>query len=91
MKKLVCGCFGNIYYATILKEGLMSDRGRVEMTDDAINAVIDHLACMFEFKEKGASGYDITSKDGNGIKLRLFDASKYKLVPIQEVENGNDD
>jgi len=25
MKKLVCGCFGNIYYATILKNGIMSE------------------------------------------------------------------
>ena len=29
MKKLVCGCFGNIYYATILKDGIMSDKDRI--------------------------------------------------------------
>lgn len=40
MKKIVCGCFGTIYYTEILKNGLMSDRNRVDVTDDAINAVI---------------------------------------------------
>ena len=43
MKKLVCGCFGNIYYATILKNGIMSDKDRVEVTDDALTSVLYHL------------------------------------------------
>jgi len=80
MKKLVCGCFGNIYYATILKDGLMSDRGRVDVTDDAINAVIDHLHSMELYEKEGHSGYDIPKKDGGEIRLRLYDADKYKLV-----------
>lgn len=80
MKKLVCGCFGNIYYATILKDGLMSDRGRVEVTDDAINAVIDHLAAMDAYEKNSVSGYDIPKKDGGEIRLRLYDAEKYELV-----------
>ena len=84
MKKLVCGCFGNIYYATILKDGLMSDRGRVEVTDDAINAVIDHLHSMELYEKEGYSGYDIPKKDGGEIRLRLYDADKYKLVRKEE-------
>lgn len=84
MKKLVCGCFGNIYYATILKDGLMSDRGRVELTDDAINAVIDHLHSMELYEKEGYSGYDIPKKDGGEIRLRLYDADKYKLVRKEE-------
>ena len=88
MKKLVCGCFGNIYYATILKDGLMSDRGRVELTDDAINAVIDHLHSMELYEKEGYSGYDIPKKDGSEIRLRLYDADKYELVRKNEVKNG---
>lgn len=42
MKKLVCGCFGNIYYTTILKNGIMSDKDRVEVTDDALTSVLYH-------------------------------------------------
>ena len=88
MKKLVWGCFGNIYYATILKDGLMSDRGRIELTDDAINAVIDHLHSMKLYEKEGCSGYDIPKKDGGEIRLRLYDADKYELVRKNEVKNG---
>lgn len=42
MKKLVCGCFGTIYYATILKSGIMGNQ-RVDVTKDAINAVAEHM------------------------------------------------
>jgi hypothetical protein len=84
VKKLVCGCFGNIYYATILKDGLMSDRGRIELTDDAINAVIDHLHFMELYEKEGYSGYDIPKKDGGEIRLRLYDAEKYELVRKKE-------
>ena len=80
MKKIVCGCFGNIYYATILKDGLMSDRGRIEVTDDAINAVIDHLAAMDTYEKNNVSGYDIPKKSGGELRLRLYDADKYELV-----------
>lgn len=84
MKKLVCGCFGNIYYATILKDGLMSDRGRVEVTDDAVNAVIDHLAAMTRYEKEGVSGYDIPKIHGGELRLRLYDADKYELVRKKE-------
>ena len=49
MKKLVCGCFGTIYYATILKNGIMSDTNRVDVTDDAVNAVMTHLLVKEEY------------------------------------------
>ena len=80
MKKLVCGCFGHIYYAKILKDGRMSDIGRIEMTDDAVNAVIDHLAMFSTFRDKGFGGYDIPKKKGGKLKLMLYDADKYELA-----------
>ena len=59
MKKIVCGCFGNIYYATILKDGLMSDVNRVDVTDDAIDAVFQHIVSMDKFNKEGFAGYII--------------------------------
>lgn len=53
VKKIVCSCFGNIYYATILKDGLMSDVNRVDVTDDAIDAVLQHIISMDKFDKEG--------------------------------------
>lgn len=87
MKKLVCGCFGTIYYAQILKNGLMSDTNREDVTDDAINAVIQHIMLMPEYKENGGfSGYDYSKADGGTIEIAVFDKDKYKLVRKSEGE-----
>lgn len=79
MKKLVCGCFGNIYYATILKNGIMSDRDRVEITDDAVNAVLQHIISMDKYDEEGFAGYNISKKSGGEVCLCVFDKDKYEL------------
>ena len=79
MKKVVCGTFGNIYYTTILKDGLMSN-DRKEITNDCIDAVIEHIATVTNYDKEGCGGYDIKSKkDGNKVKLMLFDDDKYEL------------
>lgn len=81
MKKLVCGCFGTIYYATILKNGLMSDANRVDVTDDALQAVINHIIMMQEYKKNdGFSGYTYNKKDGGKISLVVIDNDKYKIT-----------
>lgn len=85
MKKLVCGCFGNIYYATILKNGLMSSKDRVNVTDDAIAAVFQHLTSQDTFKEKGIAGYEYDKSDKSGtVEIIALDTSKYKLVRKEE-------
>ena len=91
MKKLVCGCFGKIYYAEILKNGLMSDRNRVDVTDDAITAVMDHIMSMEEYKERdGFSGYEYGKKTGDGsIIIAVYDNTKYKLVRRQDEEKND--
>lgn len=87
MKKLVCGCFGTIYYAQILKNGLMSDTNREDVTDDAINAVIQHIMSMPEYKKNGGfSGYDYSRFDEGTIEIAVFDKDKYKLVKKTEGE-----
>ena len=83
MKKLVCGCFGNIYYATILKNRLMSDKDRVDVTDDAIDAVFQHIISMDKFNEEGFAGYEIPKKKTDGsVCLCVFDRDKYELKRI---------
>ena len=79
MKKLVCGCFGTIYYATILKNGLMSAKDRVDVTDDAIAAVADHILSK-DTEHKGFSGYTFDKKNGGKVCLCMYDQDKYKLV-----------
>lgn len=80
MKKIVCGCFGNIYYATILKDGLMSDVNRVDVTDDAIDAVFQHIVSMEKFDTEGFAGYVIPKKKSGGeVCLCVFDKDKYEL------------
>ncbi len=79
MKKIVCGCFGTIYYAQILKNGLMSDINRIDVTDDALRAVLDHIMTMDEYKGDGFSGYEYRV-GGNNVNLVAYDNTKYKLV-----------
>ena len=80
MKKIVCGCFGNIYYAQILKNGLKSSSNRENVTDDALMAVLQHIMCMDEYNERGGySGYEYKI-GGNNVNLVAYDKSKYKLV-----------
>ncbi len=87
MKKIVCGCFGTIYYAQILKNGLMSDSNRVIVTEDALHAVLDHIMLMPEYKEQnGFSGYEYRIGEKN-VNLVAYDKSKYKLVRRDD-ENG---
>ena len=80
MKKIVCSGLGTIYYATILKDGLMSDVNRVDVTDDAIDAVFQHIVSMEKFDTEGFAGYIIPKKKSDGeVCLCVFDADKYEL------------
>lgn len=83
MKKLVCGTFGTIYWAKILKDGLMSSEDRTEVTDDALNAVIQHLICQPEWKD-GFAGYTYDKTAGGKITLSLIDNDKYEVVKRNE-------
>lgn len=87
MKKLVCGCFGTIYYATILKNGIMSDTNRVDVTDDAVNAVMTHLLVKEEYCKDKLAGYKAKLKDGSEVQLCLFDRSKYKIVAKEDEDD----
>lgn len=87
MKKIVCGIFGTIYYAKILKNGLISDTNRENVTDDALLAVLQHIMCMDEYKKRdGFSGYEY-EVCGKRINLVAYDKSKYKLIKNEDGES----
>lgn len=80
MKRVVCGCFGTIYYAQILKNGFMSGNDRKDVTDDALVAVLNHIMSMNEYQDRdGFSGYEY-NVGGRNINLVAYDKSKYELV-----------
>ena len=71
MKKLVCGEFGDIYYATVDAKGRMRRGNREEVTDDAVLAVMEHMASMASDKKPFDGKAEI---EINGFKL-MFDAT----------------
>lgn len=79
MKKLVCGIFGTIYYAQILKNGLMSDSNRKDVTDDALVSVLHHLKAQTGYMHDGWFGYSYGPEDAK-VNLVAYDTNKYKLV-----------
>jgi len=81
MKKVVCGNFGTIYYAQILQNGLMSSSNRVDITDDAIIAVMDHLMMQSQYREEnGFAGYEYGTKkkDGHPIVICVYDKGTHE-------------
>ena len=70
MKKLVCGTFGTIYFANVDSTGRMIGN-RVEVTDDAILAVMEHMASMASDKKPFDGKAEI---EINGFKL-MFDGT----------------
>lgn len=84
MKKLVCGVFGTIYYASILKNGLMSDTNRVDVTDDAIQAVLMHLMAQTEYHKDGHFGYQYGLASGEKACVIAYDPKRYVLAERKE-------
>jgi hypothetical protein len=86
MKKLVCGMNGEIYYGNVLKNGTVSPKNRINMTDEAVNAVGQHMVLYNnKYMEEGVFGYKIRleNRDEDALLL-LFDEDKFKIVPIHE-------
>lgn len=86
MKKLVCGTFGTIYYARIRKNGLMSYTNRVDVTDDAIKAVLIHLMSQTEYHKDGYFGYQY---DDASASIIAFDPKRYVLC--KNVNEGKEE
>lgn len=67
MKKLVTTPISNtIWWATVNeKTNTMRTDTRIDVTDNAIDAVFQHLINMKEFRDSGFAGYEIP-KEGSG-------------------------
>ena len=85
MRKIVCGYFGNIYDAEILKSGKMSSKNRREVTKECIDAVAEHLQCLALIENTDIVSYRYPKGEGDGYyNLVVFDDTKYKLVKVCE-------
>ena len=82
-KHVVCGVFGTIYYANILKDGMMSDRGRVDITDEAIRAVTQHMMETDDYDDSGNVTYTFPLKNGGKVCLATYDPRLFDLTPIK--------
>ena len=67
MKKLVTTALTNtIWWATVNeKSGTMNTDTRIDVTDNAIDAVFQHLTNMKDFEIKGFAGYEIPKNDSD--------------------------
>ena len=76
---VVCGEFGTIYYANILKNGKMS-KNRQEITHEAINAVAEHGYSDSRYNHYGMLNI-INGHTGNEkITLALFNPDRWELI-----------
>ena len=83
MKKLVNTPLSNtIWWATVNENnGTMNTNTRVDVTNNAIDVVVQHIIGMKEYKERdGYSGYSFTKKNGGTMTLCVIDEDKYKIV-----------
>lgn len=65
MRKIVCGCFGTIYDAEILKSGKMSDKNRRNVTNECVEAVAEHLHEIMGTDKSYKAGYEWSKKRWN--------------------------
>ena len=89
MKKLVNTPLSNtIWWATVNdKNGTMNTSTRVNVTDNAIDAVVNHIIMMKEYKERdGYSGYSFTKKNGGTLTLCVIDEDKYQIVKKEDLK-----
>lgn len=87
MKKLVNTPLSNtIWWATVNENnGTMNTSTRVDVTDNAIDVVVQHIIGMKEYRERdGYSGYSFTKKNGGTMTLCVIDEDKYKIVKKED-------
>lgn len=76
MKKLVTAPLTrNIYYATVNEQKGIITGEKKDVTDNAIECVLDHFILDGKFKENGFSGYVYGKKDGGNLTICAFDDS----------------
>lgn len=87
MKKLVNTPLTNtIWWATVNENnGTMNTSTRIDVTDNAIQSVLDHIMMMDGFKDNGFAGYTYSRKDNCGdLTICAIDSRKMKIVTIED-------
>ena len=94
MKKLVTTPLTrNIYWATVDdKRGLITGEKK-DVTDNAVECVLNHFIYSSDFKDKGFTGYEYNKSNGDGkisicayddryvaVKKSLYDEMKEKCL-----------
>ena len=89
MRKLVITPDNTIYWATVNeKNNTMNENTRVDVTDNAIDVVFDHLANLEGFREDGFAAYELSKTDGKDISafLCVFDSNRVTFVTRERYE-----
>lgn len=83
MKKLVNAPISNtIYWATVNKKtNVMNTETRIDVTDDAIDVVFEHITNLNGFKIDGLAGYKFPKRDSDEYAtLCVFKSDKYVCI-----------
>lgn len=89
MRKLVCTPISNtIYWATVNeKKGTMNTETRIDVTDNALDVVFEHLTSLEGFQKDGFAAYEFPRKDGGDpAMLCVFDSRKATFVSKERYE-----
>lgn len=74
MKKLVTSPLsGTIYWATVNESKGWMTGEKKDVTDNAIEAVLDHLLIQKGFKDKGFTGYSYKTRSGGNLSICAYD------------------
>lgn len=102
MKKLVTTPLTRtIYWATVNESKGLITGEKKDVTDNAINCVIDHFIYSEDFTEKGFTGYEYKKSNGDGkisicayddryvaIKKSVYDEMKEKCAKYDAMNGG---
>ena len=82
MKKLVVTPITNtIWWATVNEEKGMITGNKVDVTDNAVDAVFQHLMGLEGFEEKGFAGYEIPKRDSDEtVTMAVFSNDTHVCV-----------
>lgn len=88
MRVIRCCEDGRIYTGYELKNGELSEKGRVDVTDDCITGTVKHMSCFKHFLEDGFSGFEWKFKDGSGdsVVMALINPKRYKIVDVLQYD-----
>lgn len=81
MKKLVTTPLSNtIWWATVNEEKGMITGNKEDVTDNAVEAVLQHLMNMESYTEKGFAGYSYKTKEDSEVTIAAFSSDTHVCV-----------